>query len=124
MMVTMLEQPSAMQRMKAISFADNFDNVDDKILNAFLITLNNDPNPNVRLSALDALSKYSDNKLVRDGLIKSISVQESPLVQVGLIDLMLKLKEKASIKEFNRLLQNKDLNYSVRNKAKETIRLL
>jgi len=124
MMVTMLEQPSAAQRIKAISFAENFENVDERILNAFLNTLNRDPNPNVRLSAVEALSRYADNQFVRDGLVRSISVQDSPLVQVALIDLMLKLKEKASITEFNKLLEKKELNYSVRDKTRETIRLL
>ena len=124
MIYTMLDQPSATKRIKAISYADEFENADDKILNAILDTLNNDPNPNVRLTAVEALSKYSDIQFVRDGLIKSISTQESPLVQVALIDLMLRLKEKGSIIELNRLLQNRELNYSVRNKTKETIQLL
>ncbi len=124
MMYSMLEQPSATKRIKAISYADEFENVDDKILNAFLETLNSDPNPNVRLTAVEALSKYSDIQFVRSGLIKSISVQDSPLVQVALIDLMLKLKEKGSITELNRLLENRELNYSVRNKTKETIQRL
>ncbi len=123
-MYSMLEQPSATKRIKAISYAGEFENVDDKILNAFLNTLNNDPNPNVRLTAVEALSNYSDIQFVRNGLIKSISEQESPLVQVALIDLMLKLKEKNSIAELNRLLQNRELNYSVRNKTKETIQKL
>jgi len=124
MMYSMLEQPSATKRIKAISYADEFETVDDKILNAFLDTLNNDPNPNVRLTAVEALSKYSDVQFVRSGLIKSISVQESPLVQVALLDLMLKLKDKSSIIELNRLLENRELNYSVRNKTKETIQQL
>ena len=124
LMYSMLEQPSATERIKAISYADDLENADDKILNAFLDTLNNDPNPNVRLTAVEALSKYSDIQFVRSGLIKSISVQESPLVQVALIDLMLKLKEKGSITELNRLLQNRELNYSVRSKTKETIQRL
>ena len=124
MMYSMLEQPSAAKRIKAISYADEFENVDDKILNAFLETLNNDPNPNVRLTAVEALSKFSDIQFVRHGLINSISTQESPLVQVALIDLMLKLKEKSSITELNLLLQNRELNYSVRSKTEETIQQL
>ena len=124
MIYTMLDQPSAMKRIKAISYADEFENVDDKILNTFLDTLNNDPNPNVRLAAVEALSRFPDIQFVREGLVKSILKQESPLVQVALIDLMLKLKEKASKKELTRLLENRELNYSVRNKTRETIRLL
>ncbi len=124
MIYTMLEQPSATKRIKAISYTDKFENVDDKILNTFLDTLNNDSNPNVRLAAVEALSRFSDIQFVRNGLVKSILQQESPLVQVALIDLMLKLKEKASKKELFRLLENRDLNYSVRNKTQETIRLL
>ena len=65
MIYTMLEQPSATKRIKAISYADEFETVDDKILNAFLDTLNSDPNPNVRLTAVEALSKYSDVQFVR-----------------------------------------------------------
>lgn len=124
MIYTMLDQPSAAKRIKAISYADEFENIDDKILNTLLETLNNDPNPNVRLAAVEALSRYSDIKFVRTGLIKSILQQDSPLVQVALIDLMLRLKEKGSITELNSLLKNRELNYSVRSKTKETIQLL
>lgn len=124
MLVTMLEQPSATKRMKAISYADDFEQVDDRILNAFLRTLNNDPNPNVRLTAVEALSRYSDIRFVREGLIRSINAQKSPLVQVALVDLMRKLGEKGARPELQKLLQNRELNYSVRNKTRETIEML
>jgi len=124
MMVTMLEQPSATKRIKAISLADDVEKVDDRILNAFLKTLNSDPNPNVRLTAVEALSRYSDIRFVREGLIRSISVQESPLVQVALVDLMRKLGEKEARPELQKLLQNRDLNHSVRNRTRETMEIL
>ena len=124
MLVTMLEQPSATKWMKAISYADDFEKADDRVLNAILGTLNNDPNPNVRLAAVEALSRYSNIRFVREGLIRSINTQESPLVQVALVDLMRKLGEKGARPELQKLLQNRELNYSVRSKARETIEML
>ena len=84
-------------------------------------TLNNDENVNVRLSAVEALKKYTAIPLVREGLIKSIIHQDSPLVQMELADLMVVLQEKKAVKSFEKLIDKEDVNSSAKEKMKESI---
>jgi hypothetical protein len=84
--------------------------------------LNTDTNVNVRLAAVTSLSKYVENPKVREGLVMSITKQESPLVQIALADLMVTLKEKKSINSMETLLQQPDINIHVKQKLEESIK--
>lgn len=124
MILTLIDQPSAASRIKAVNMTTNFDNVNDKVVTALLKTLNNDPNENVRLITVEALYEFADNPRVREGLILSIIKQDSPLVQLALADIMIALQEKKSVEYFENLLKKKDLNDSVRNRLEQTVRVL
>lgn len=121
LVLTLLEQPSAHQRLQGVSEANKFGKVDEKIIGALLQTLNNDPNVNVRLAAVEALTQYVDNPMVREGLVQSIVQQESPIVQVTLADLMVALQEKKSIEPFKKLIRTKELDSKVEKKLKNSI---
>jgi hypothetical protein len=121
MMLSLLQNPSASERMRAASYVDDSKTISPNILVAFLSTLNNDPNVNVRLTTLDALTQYARNAAVREGLIQSILQQDSPLMQAALADVMLKLQEKRAIPSFKKLLQEKGLNEMVRSKIEQVI---
>jgi hypothetical protein len=124
MMLTLLEQPSPTDRLKAISISNQIIEKDDKIINALLNTLNNDQNVNVRLMAVEALYNFADNPKVRIGLIKSITKQESPIVQAALADVMVLLQEKGSVEELQKLLNRNNLDESVETKLKNSIKSL
>jgi hypothetical protein len=124
MMLAMLNNPLASERIKAVSYTSDIKHVDKKIINALLATLNNDPNVNVRLSTLEALAALGDHPEVKTGLIKSITIQDSPIIQLAIADVMLKLQEKGSISSFKQLLKQKGLDDEVRHKVKETINKL
>jgi len=121
MMLSLLQNPSASERMRAASYASESRTISPDILVALLTTLNNDPNVNVRLTTLDALTQYARNAAVREGLIQSILQQESPLMQAALADVMLKLQEKRAVPSFKKLLQEKGLNDMVRSKIEQVI---
>ena len=124
MMLTMIEQPSASERIQAVNLTNDLNSVNDKIINALLKTLNNDPNVNVRLITVEALYEFAGNPKVREGLIQSISQQESPLVQIALADVMVSLQEKKSVDQFRLLLEKKDLNDAARMKIEESMQVL
>jgi hypothetical protein len=121
MMLAMLDNPLASERIKAVSYTNDLKKVDDKVIDALFTTLNNDPNVNVRLSALEALAALGNHPEVRTGLIKSISTQDSPVIQLAIADVMLKLQEKGSISPFKQLLKQRGLDENVRDKVKQTI---
>lgn len=124
MMLTLLNDPTASERLKAISTSHYIAEPDDKIIRALLKTLNSDPNENVRLAAVDALLMFSGIKEVREGLIGSINHQHSPMIQIALTDGMLALNEKEATPALQRLLQRKNLNPLVKTRVEQTIQKL
>ena len=124
MTINMLDQDSPSARIKTINQIKNLSEIDDAVITALLHTLNNDPNLNVRLVTVELLIQFSDNNRIREGLIYSITKQESPLIQIALIDLMVGIKERAAIAQFKELLEKKDLNDVVRTRIEENLKLL
>jgi hypothetical protein len=124
MMLSLLENPSASERIRGVSYTPEIKHADKEVIDALLATLNNDPNVNVRLSTLDALTHLANHPEVRQGLIESISQQDSPLMQSAIADVMLKLQEKKSIIQFKQLLKQKNLDNGVRDKISQTIKVL
>ena len=120
-MLTLLDQPSANKRLQAVNEVGKLNKVTKTIITALFSTLNNDENVNVRLSAVDALKKYTEIPEVREGLVKSIINQNSPLVQMELADLMVVLQEKKAVKSFEKIIQEEDVNANVKEKMKESI---
>jgi hypothetical protein len=121
MTLTMLQQPAPTDRIKAVSYVNSLPNVDNKVANALIETLNTDPNINVRLATVDALSAFCGNPQVRQGLIRSIANQKSPLVQVALADLMVSIHEKNSVEPLKKLLNEEGIKKSVKVKIENCI---
>ncbi|MCP9754019.1 HEAT repeat domain-containing protein [Lacihabitans sp. CCS-44] len=124
MMLSMLENPVATERLKAVSYTQELNNVDDQVVDALLTTLNFDQNENVRLVTLEALIQLAENPKVREGLVQSLLTQDSPLMQVALADAMVKLQEKRSVKQFKEMLRKENLNDAVKGKIEKTILVL
>ncbi|MBL7856164.1 MAG: HEAT repeat domain-containing protein [Cyclobacteriaceae bacterium] len=123
-MLTLLEKESATDRLKAVSLSQEMKQASQHVTSALLKTLNEDDNVNVRLAALDALRQYAFDSQVRAELVRSISRQDSPLVQVALAELMTALQEKSSVKELERILHNERTPSDVKNKIKKSIDVL
>ncbi len=124
LLMTLLENPSASERIRAVNYTHEINTADNRVIGALLTTLNSDPNVNVRLATLDALAKFAREPRVREGLIESITNQESPIVQTAIAELMVRLQEKRSVKELRQLLHKKDVNEMVKTKIEESIHQL
>nr|NQU90579.1 HEAT repeat domain-containing protein [Bacteroidota bacterium] len=124
MMLTLINDPMASERLKAVGTSQYLNNPDDKIITALLNTLNEDPNENVRLAAVDALLQFSGKSEVRQGLIESISIQDSPMMQIALADGMAAINGKEAVPYFRELLQRENLNSTAKTKIEETIQKL
>lgn len=123
-MLSLLEKESATDRLRAVSLTTEMNEASQKVTKALIHTLNQDPNDNVRLAALDALRPYVKDGQVREELIRSIAKQSSPLVQVALADLMVALQEKKSVKELEKLLESSDTPKEVKERIQEGIQRL
>jgi hypothetical protein len=124
MLLSLLEKESAAQRLKAVSLTSEMDQVSNKVTDALFATLNQDENVNVRLSALDALKVYSRDSLVRTKLIESIAIQDSPLVQIALAELMVTIQEKKSVDALKQVLQSDKTAKEVKTKISKSIEVL
>jgi hypothetical protein len=123
-LLNMLDKPGATDRLKAVNATQNLETVDEKVIQALLQTLNTDPNVNVRLVTVETLRQFADYPQVREGLIQSITRQESALVQIALADVMVGLQEKRSVEQLQRLLEQENLDETVKTKLKETVKVL
>ncbi|NGP88153.1 HEAT repeat domain-containing protein [Fodinibius halophilus] len=124
MMMSLLDNQSSSERLKAVNISTDIQTADKRVVTALLKTLNNDSNVNVRLASIQALLHHAENPRVRRGLIRSISRQTSPQIQVALADAMLALQETQSVDELQKLLQQNELDSTVRDKLKNTIAAL
>ena len=124
LMLNMLKQPSAVDRLKAVSLSTQLSHADTTVISALLQTVNHDPNTNVRLVAIEALLQFIDHPEVRSGLIRAIPNQDSPLVQLALAESMVAMKEKQSIHAFKELLESKSIDTEVREQLEESLDVL
>ena len=115
--LSLLQQQSASERLKGVSWSNQLDQPGAEVLSALLDTLMHDPNVNVRLASIDALKKFGETQSVRRGVLQALEEQESPLVQIALIDLVVEMQAKESVDTLRRLTKNTALHEAVRKRA-------
>lgn len=119
--LSMLQQQSPSERLQAVSYSRNWTAPqtapDPKVLSALLHTLRYDSSVDVRLAALDALSRYGSRPDVRKGLIDALDGQQSPLVQVALIDAVVDMHDPGAVQQLKKLEQDPKIDPSVRKRA-------
>ncbi len=120
-MINLLENDSAPQRLRAVNISREIYPVQSRVIDALVMTLNNDPNINVRLAAVDALLQHASIPDVRQKLVSAISRQDSPIVQVALADAMLVLQEPSAASEFKKLVEQNNMDKYARQKLEQTI---
>ncbi len=123
-MLSLLENESASDRMRAVSLTNEMDMASAKVTDALFAALNSDPNVNVRLAALEAIVPFASQGRVRERLIRSIGRQDSPLVQVTLAELMVALQEKKSVNELQKVVDSDSTPKEVKEKIKKSIAVL
>ncbi len=117
-MLAMLDnQQSASQRIVGVSVAYELDKADDEIVKVLVKTMNEDTNTNVRLAAMEALSKFGHETQVRIALIQSLTEQKDPVVQIALIQLLVKMKEKGVVKQLEEMTKDPSTMKAVKDEA-------
>jgi HEAT repeat protein len=87
------------------------------VVTALVRTMNEDPNTNVRMAALDALSKFYEEPAVRKALIRSLEKQKDPIVQIALIQLLVRMKEKGVVNDLKRIVDDNEVLTPVKDEA-------
>jgi len=117
--VSLMQQQSATDRLKGVNWSYRLQEPSSDVLRALLDTLMHDANVNVRLATVDALRQFGDQPVVRRGVVEAITKQESPMVQMALIDLAVDLHEKQSISTLRQLIGDQTLDQAVRDRAQK-----
>ena len=120
--LSLLGQPSATDRIQGIGYSAAVDNPSDTTLAALFDAVDADPNPNVRLAAVDALYLFRNRPGVRERLVRSLSVQTYPLVQVALIDFLVEVREARAAEALKKLVESGDLTPEVKKRAEQGLR--
>jgi HEAT repeat protein len=122
--LSLLSQPSAVQRLEGVSYTQQVDRPDNRTLSALVETLNGDPNVNVRLAAVDALYLFRDAPGVKESLTASLAIQQAPLVQVALIDLLVEVRESRAAEALKALIAGGKLDPAVKERAEQGLKEL
>jgi hypothetical protein len=115
--VSMLKQQSPSERLQGVSFSMDQKQPDGKVLEALLHTLRYDNSVDVRLAALDALSRYGSRPDIRQGLKDSLQPQQSPMVQVALIDTLVDLRDTSILPQLKQFQSDPKVDPTVRKRA-------
>ena len=122
--ISLLQQGSASERLRGVSWSYRMEGSDAEITAALLQTLRYDPNMNVRLAALDALSRDLNQSGLRQDLIRALPKQSSPLVQAALVDLMVQFHETGSLDVLKQMIRDPKLDPAVKKKIEQGIQQL
>ena len=115
--LSMLQQQSPSARMRGVTYSEKITQPDPQVLDALLQAVNHDSNVNVRLSAVDALQKFATEPEVARAMVNSITGQESPLVQIALIDMLVQLKTPGVVPDLAQISKNMQMDEMVRQRA-------
>jgi hypothetical protein len=115
--LSMLQQQSPSARLRGVAYSEKFAQADPQVLDALLLAVNRDSNINVRLSAVDALEKFAADPEVARAMVDSIPGQESPLVQIALIDMLVQWNARGVVPDLARMSKNVQMDEMVRQRA-------
>jgi len=122
--LSLMDKRSASSRLQGVEWSSQVDQPDQELLTALLTTLNHDQNINVRLASLDALEKFTSDAGVRKALEQSITTQQSPLLQIALIDALVHIHDNGAAGQFKQLSSDSSLNAAVRQRAQWAVQKL
>jgi hypothetical protein len=115
--LSMLQQQSPSQRLEGVSWTTRLPEPDPKVMGALMHTVRFDSNVDVRLAALDAVSRYADRPEVRRELVDVLQTTQSPMVQMALIDLLVDLHDKSAVPQFRKFQQDPNINPTVKKRV-------
>ncbi|MEM9077775.1 MAG: hypothetical protein AAGC43_12075 [Bacteroidota bacterium] len=96
--ILLLNQPLANERLQGVEYIGKLKGINDELVKTLLASLNNDSSENVRLALIPYLLKHENKTLIKTELIKSINRQESPLIQLEIINALIYLLDKEELK--------------------------
>lgn len=112
------QQAPANTRLQQVVALRQRGTADVAAITQLLRTLALDPSTNVRLSALETLYAHADQPQVRAGVLAALPRENSPLVQLAMIDFLAALRDPAATPALENLTRDTDTAEPVRGAAR------
>jgi hypothetical protein len=97
---------------------------DEELTDILLTALNNDQNVNVRFAAAQSLARLSESEKIRLELMESLVWQREPLIQIVLINILVRMEETRAVDIMKQLMYNPENHELVREEAQRGIKIL
>jgi anti-sigma factor RsiW len=115
--LSLLQQQSASERLKGVTWSSQIEAPGREVVSALVETLRHDPNVNVRLASVDALRRFGGRETVQRDVVAALPEQQSPLVQIALIDFLLEAQGPGAGPVLRQLAEDTMVDKTVRDRA-------
>jgi hypothetical protein len=119
--LSLLEQQSATERLRGVSYSGRLESMEPDVISALTHAVAFDTSVNVRLAAIDALSKASGRPEVLRSLTQSLPAQQSPMVQAAVIDYLVDARDHQAVGALREFATQPDLNPAVLERARYAV---
>jgi hypothetical protein len=119
--IAVLSEQTASVKLEAIYNAAKSTNQHTELINALYNSMVSDENSNVRLAAAQALTHYLPNENVKSMLIESLELQDDPIVQISIINILSNIKQEETIKAIQSFINKENIDSEIKNYARDII---
>ncbi len=120
-MLSLMENQSASKRIQGVNYIDEFEQPDEAIIEALGNRLLYDENDNVRLTAFEALSKFTSSETVKNLLIEALEKEKNPSIQVAIIQVLVQIQERKAAEPMKKLLEQEDTQPFIKEQIKAVL---
>ena len=107
-MLSLMENQSASKRIQGVNYIEEFEQPDEAIIQALANRLLYDENDNVRMTAFEALAKFTSSEMVKNTFIEALEQEQNPSIQVAIIQALVQIQEKKAAEPMKKLLEKED----------------
>ncbi|MEI6139561.1 MAG: zf-HC2 domain-containing protein [Mariniphaga sp.] len=120
-----LQDFSGPQKIEAVYKISLSGQTGDALIDALVNTMNTDKNVNVRLAAINALTgMIGKNQRVKNELIRSLTLQNNPLLQISLIQVLTESGVREAKEEIESMSRNEKTDEKVKAFAKDMVKII
>lgn len=120
-MLSLMENQSASKRIQGVNYIDEFEQPDEAIIQALSNRLLYDDNDNVRMTAFEALAKFTSSEMVKTTFIEALEQEKNPSIQVSIIQALVQIQEKKAAEPMKKLLEKEDTQPFIKEQIKAVL---
>jgi hypothetical protein len=120
-MLSLMENRSASKRIQGVNYITQLHHLDKDIINALTDRMLYDENTNVRLTAVEALGKFTTSGKVKATFITALKTERDPTVQIAIIHTLVRIQEKKALAPMRELLGQEDTQPFVKEQIESLI---